>query len=183
MVVDGIERFNAGIPFCRVFARNYRDRVFVYAVSEALEVFVFDNACIWNVGGCVVDNGAALDVRVIYCFGFKAYASVFEHSETVVEKFVYFSGEYYFVCQRRQVFPVLEEIGVKLYVGTFEKFFDKFVVTSYWNSLISVGKIVVVECEPYGKAAYDECRQVGAFPAPLFFGVTFYKEFVDIAPY
>lgn len=58
-VVYRVERFGSVVPLGGVFARDDRKRVGIDIVAERLEMLVLDDACIGDIGRCVVDDGVA----------------------------------------------------------------------------------------------------------------------------
>lgn len=182
-VVDGVEWFHSFLPFCGIFVSDDCAGVVVDAVPECFEVFVFDYPSEWYVGCGVVDYGVALSVGGVLDCGFESQAAVVEPAEPEAVEFVDAPGEDYFACHCGPVFAVGEKVGACQDLASFQEAVDQGVISSDGYSLPGVVEVVVVVGEPYGEAPDYEGGQVGALPAPLFFGVAFDEQAVDVVSY
>ena len=66
------------------------------------------------------------------------------------------------------------------HINTIEHLLHDCRVTSDWNSLIAIIKIVVIIDETKRQSLDDECRKIFAVTSPLFLGISLYQLLINI---
>ena len=181
LVVDGIVGLHAVVPLGGILARDDGVGIGVDGVAEGLEVFVFDDAGVGHVGGCIVYHGVALMIGFGECLGLETHGAILERAIVIVEKLVDFAGENYTVGHRFPVLAVVEKVGVEAHFDAFEESVDKAIVPPDGDALIEVVEVIVVEGETHRQTTDDEGGELAARTSPLLFGVALDELLIDVA--
>ena len=175
-VVDGVVGLVAGLPVCRVLARD--DGLVLRA---ELEVLVLDDARVGDLALGIVDHGHALVVLLVERLGLKAQTAVLERAQLkVVERVdgaavdrlggdIGLGGDQLLVLHAAAHLDPLEHVG------------DHLGVAAHGDALVAVVEVVVVVGEAAGEALDDARGQVPAITAPLLLGVALHERLEDVA--
>ena len=86
----------------------------------------------------------------------------------------------HFFSRAFQFFTIGEEINPKFYFYITQHVFNDDIVTTDWNPLVTVIKVVIIKGQTHWEALNDERRQVCCRTSPLFFRIALDQLFIDI---
>ena len=111
---------------------------------------------------------------------FEPKAAVFQLPMFVVKVLVNHPCKDHFFSRAFQFFTIGEEINPKFYFHIAQHIFNDDIVTTDWNSLVTVIKVVIIKSQTNRKTLNDERRQVCCRTSPLLLRIALDQLFIDI---
>ena len=128
----------------------------------------------------IVDNCISLIVLAIQLLCLKTNRPVLKHAKLKSVELINHSGKYCLWCNIGMLLNKCKIVGIQKHINTIEHLLHDCRVTSDWNSLIAIIKIVVIIDETKRQSLDDECRKIFAVTSPLFFGISLYQLLINI---
>ena len=185
-IIDGIIGLIPRLPGSRIFSGNNGP-----LADAELKMLMFDNPCVGNFPFRIINHRISLIIITFrHIFLLKAQGAVFQVSKAIIKIFVYHARIKDFVIRdkippSRSILLLLSAklpvICPKHYLRAFQHFADNRRIAPYWDSLVPVGKIIVIICKAERNPLYNKSRQLPAASAPLLLRIALDQFLIYIA--